>query len=196
MTPIEAYQTYLAVKLHFTSEKYDAFKYKFRTGIPDTSFYKRRDKYFFEKVARKYPIKRDLVGFYVSHFIEDVEWIGHMFEDDDTYYKWTGRLESCEYRFKSEISGLWSRENQTFDRLFINDSGDHPVIIKELIADDISLETVSLFDKTVGAVNEMPDFDPIIWPRLKLKIQKYKPFLPYDRKVYTKILSDILQSYK
>jgi hypothetical protein len=53
-TGFAAYALWNALKLHFTSESYDYFKYKGKMKISDESFLKRRDRFFFAKLERKY----------------------------------------------------------------------------------------------------------------------------------------------
>ena len=53
MTDFEAYRQFLALKLHFTSEHYDYFKYNGKHNATMASFEKRTDKRFFKKLVRK-----------------------------------------------------------------------------------------------------------------------------------------------
>ena len=66
---IEAYKTYLAIKNHFKTS-YDYFKYNGRVKVTNESFLKRRDKYFFAKLERRYK-KNELVYFFVANFMKD-----------------------------------------------------------------------------------------------------------------------------
>ena len=50
MTGFDCYRTYLAFKNHFTKDNFDYFKYGGKTNATTTSFNKRKDKYFFEKM--------------------------------------------------------------------------------------------------------------------------------------------------
>ena len=52
--PFESYKLYNALKLHFETDGYDAIKYHFKTSIKPTSFFKRKDKFFFAKLAKTY----------------------------------------------------------------------------------------------------------------------------------------------
>ena len=61
--PFESYKLYNALKLHFESS-YDAIKYNFKTSIKPQSFFKRKDKYFFAKLASTYGT--DLKDFYIA----------------------------------------------------------------------------------------------------------------------------------
>ena len=74
-----AYKIYLALKSHFTSD-YDYFKYHGKMRVKEESFLKRRDKFFFEKIERRY--KKELVPFFVSNLIkEDNAWSGSLATD-------------------------------------------------------------------------------------------------------------------
>ena len=62
MEPFDAYKYYMPIKLHFESDSYDAPKYNFKTSISPQSFWKRRDKYHFAKLSRKFNKPDELVG--------------------------------------------------------------------------------------------------------------------------------------
>ena len=49
----DAYRTYLAIRNHFKTD-YDFFKYNGKMKVSNDSFLKRRDKFFFAKLERKY----------------------------------------------------------------------------------------------------------------------------------------------
>ena len=67
--PFDAYKQYLSLKNHFTKEKYDYHKYCGKSRATVQSFYKRKDRFWFEKLARnkddkeviKNILKEDLV---------------------------------------------------------------------------------------------------------------------------------------
>ena len=47
----DVYKTYLAVKLHFTSDTYDYYKYDGKVNAKLDTFTKRKDRYFFHKLS-------------------------------------------------------------------------------------------------------------------------------------------------
>ena len=53
MAPFETYKQYLAFKQHFTRKNYDYFRYAGKSRASLNSFYKRKDRYFFERCSRK-----------------------------------------------------------------------------------------------------------------------------------------------
>ena len=61
-TGFAAYALWNALKLHFTSDSYDYFKYNGKTSISVTSFENRKDKYHFYKLSRKFTNKDDFLN--------------------------------------------------------------------------------------------------------------------------------------
>ena len=55
MTGYETFSLYQALKLHFTQESYDFFKYNGKTNVSVTTFENRKDKYHFYKHAYVVP---------------------------------------------------------------------------------------------------------------------------------------------
>lgn len=55
----DAWSIYTAIKLHFGTSGYDAFKFNFKgPRLKHSSFENRRDRYFFEKLTRRYSKKK------------------------------------------------------------------------------------------------------------------------------------------
>ena len=52
--PFESYKLYNALKLHFEQAGYDAIRYNYKSNVTPKSFFNRKDKYFFAKLAKKY----------------------------------------------------------------------------------------------------------------------------------------------
>ena len=81
MMPFDAYRCYLSMKNHFTKDKYDYHKYCGKSRATVQSFYKRKDRFWFEKFARQKSDK-EVEDFFVSNFITCTDpsklWIGEM----------------------------------------------------------------------------------------------------------------------
>ena len=67
LKPWDAYLIYTAIKLHFDSESYDAVRYNYKTSVKEKSFFARKDKYFFAKLAKRYPEKQTLINYYIAN---------------------------------------------------------------------------------------------------------------------------------
>ena len=92
MMPFDAYRCYLSLKNHFTKDHYDYHKYRGKTRATHQAFYKRKDRFWFEKFARSKNDK-EVEEFFVSNFIYSTDpstmWIGEMIkEGEGRYQEW------------------------------------------------------------------------------------------------------------
>lgn len=198
MDGYEVYQTYLALKLHFTKENYNFFIFSGKTRASKQSFEKRKDKYFFKKLGRKFE-REELVDFFVSHFIhDDGAWIGNIsIYNSKVYSEWKNRIQSMSFIFKNEMEMLLELDSD-FDSLFEIHNGSHPIVLKEHLSGNISLESFVILNKLV---NFIPYFnknisEPIVWPEIKKKVVKYEPFITVDTNKYKCTLLSLCDSLK
>ncbi len=187
-----AYKTYLALRNHFTTD-YDYFKYNGKLNVKEESFLKRKDKFFFEKIERKY--KKDLVPFFVSNLIkEDNSWSGSLVSDkaEQVFNEWKKKFQSLKYSFREDMSKLrdyLDRNDLQFDELFQCDDGQHPIILKLLISEDISIESFIILEKNLRFVKKInKHVDDFVWIEYNKKIVKYSSFIDIDVKEYRHVL--------
>ena len=174
MNEFEAYQNYLALKLHFSSD-YDYFKYNGKTNATLESFEKRRDKFHFSKLARKLDDSL-LIEYFVANIISGNVWVGQM--DEKVLKEWTAKNESIEYIFKNECEKLLTNASN-FDIIFNCEKGNHPKLVKAYLGKKISLETLVIFEKLVSYCKTFDKEirEQIIWPKVSRLIEKYEPFV-------------------
>ena len=192
--PADAYRCYLALKNHFTKDHYDYIKYRGKTRASNQAFYKRKDRFWFEKFARQKNDK-EIEEFFVSNFIYSTDpstvWIGEMIkEGEGRYQEWQKKVQSLTYIFKEETESLF--ENKKMDDMFDCSKG-HPPILKSYLGGDISLESMVIYDRILGYAK---DFDKRlkhpVWETVSRKIKKYSPFLNIDVSRYKKILKEVI----
>ena len=82
MEPIDVYLMYCAMKAHFSNRNYDFHKYGGKTKVSRDSFWKRNDKYFFVKLAKKHDDRDSIQDYLVSNFIRDRRGYIANFNDD------------------------------------------------------------------------------------------------------------------
>jgi hypothetical protein len=195
VTDFETYKTYLAFKNHFTKKDYDYFKYCGRSRASINSFYKRKDRYFFERLSRQ---KNDdeIKAYFVANFVEcdDPErlWIGEIIRSgEDTYTNWLKRSQSLFYLFKTEVEVFVRKDN--FEELFDCKTGNHPEILKKHLQKAVSIETITILDLILEFTKRFDKklTDPV-WEFISLRIQKYKPFLNIDVDKYKQTLKEIV----
>ena len=194
VTPFETYQTYLSMKSHFTSKRYDFFKYGGKSRATMTSFNKRKDKYWFEKTSRKYS-DQEITDFLLANFVTTNApqnlWIGEIINSGErTYADWMRRQQSLTYLFKEQSKKLLSEKE--LEEIF-NCSRGHPPILKKYLGGEISLETLVIFEKifSFGKKFNRKLKDPV-WETVSMKIKKYIPFLNINVFQYKKILREIV----
>jgi hypothetical protein len=179
MEPYDAFRFYQSMKLHFESDSYDAIKYNYKTSVKPQSFWKRKDKYFFAKVGRKFDSAKELINYYAAHFIQDKTWIGEMIEDEDIYKSYQKRMQSLGYTFENDMNTLANLGN--LDQV-LNSSDGHPHIITAYLGDDINIESVVILNQLTGFMNRADKeiTETIVWPDVSRKVRKYSPFVQYD----------------
>ena len=194
MMPFDAYRCYLSLKNHFTKDHYDYHKYRGKTRATVQAFYKRKDRFWFEKFARSKNDK-EVEEFFVSNFIYSTDpatmWIGEMIkEGEGRYQEWKKKTQSLSYIFKGEAENIFERKK--VDDVF-NCSKGHPPILKSYLGGDTSLETMVICDIIFGYGKDFDKRlnDPV-WETVSRKIKKYKPFLNINVPRYKKILKEVV----
>ncbi len=192
--PFDAYREYLALKNHFTKDSYDYHKYCGKSRATVQSFYKRKDRFWFERIARQ-KTDREVVEFFVSNFITSTDpsklWIGEMIrEGEERYEQWKKRIQSLSYIFKEETQSLF--ENRKVEEVFDCSKG-HPVILKKFLSGNISPETMVIYDRIFlfGENFDKKLKDPI-WEAVSKKMKKYSPFLNIDVQRYKSIIKNVV----
>ena len=202
-TGFAAFALYNALKLHFTSDSYDYFKYNGKTNVSKTTFSTRKDKYHFYKLSRKYSVI-ELRDFYIANFINgNGDWVGDMTgpEGEEHYRKWQKTNQALTNTFDNDIIMLLDKvdgaEFWSFDDYFKPIGGGWPNIITKLMKNEVSLESVCLL---VEFANLMPMWekeitDDILWPTWHKLIKKYTPFIKYDKEKVLHILKKRIREY-
>lgn len=193
-----AFAMFNALKIHFTSDSYDYFRYHGKSNVTADNFSNRKDKYSFYKLSRKYRLE-DLKNFYVANLLEkDVNWIGDInnLEGEETYKKWQKRNQSLTYRFEQDIIGLLNSTQSPNEMLVVTD-GQYPILLKEVMHSNIAVETLVILN---DIMNFFPMWDKkiadtIVWPSMRRKFVKYTPFIDYDKPKYVEILKNLISEY-
>mgnify|MGYP000338364034 CR=1 FL=1 len=176
LTGYETYCMYLALKNHFTKDNYDFFKYNGKVHVSKESFLNRRDRFQFEKFARRHD---DPKGFMVAGFLSDRTWIGELLDDDaeNSYQQYVKNNQSRSYIFKNELE-----KADDLKSLFKPEDNGYPKFLNDYMRGDISFDTIVILDHFIQFI---PKFDAklkddYLWSKFSFKARKYKPFLLQD----------------
>jgi hypothetical protein len=198
-TGFAAFAMFNALKLHFTSDSYDYFKYNGKTNVSKQTFSTRKDKYSFYRLSRKYDLT-NLREYYVANFLTgDVQWIGDILGPDaeENYKKWQKRMQSLTYTFESDIIKVMDQVDNPNELLIVKQN-QFPKLMMFATQGDITLETLIILDDLMNffPMWEKQIYDDIVWPNFKIKCVKYKPFLHYDKEKFKQILKEKIKEYE
>lgn len=180
MTPFKAYTEFMALRAHFNM-KYDYVKYRGEMKwITEASYQKRKDKYFFERLAKR----KDYKDFLVANFIHNPKaWVVTLGkpEAEDTYTEWKRKMQSLAYIFRTELKKLPDSLFNTL-KCEIGSTRPPPVLLQSFLSSDISLETFCILLDLTG-IKKFWDKKLTVpeWEGVSLKVEKYTPFISYDK---------------
>jgi hypothetical protein len=190
--PLNCYKTYLSIKNHFTNKKYNYFTYNGKVKANIQSFYKRKDRFYFEKMSRQ-KTDEEIINFFVSNFASCNDpqslWIGEIIKEGEVNYKnWMRKTQSLSYIFREEI-GILNSKN--FDEMFKVEESKHPKILKQFLQNNVSLETMVILNNILDYKKHFDKKlqDPV-WEFVSMRIEKYSPFLHIDSNKYKQILKE------
>ena len=195
MTGFEAFSLYESLKLHFSRDSYDYFRYNGKTNHSIQTFENRKDKYYFYKLSRKYKDKEELSEFLISNFLNsDKTWAGTLLteEAEIAHRNRQKVLQSLSYNFENDCRKLFDEVKNPNDVL--KTSGDYPILLTKTLRGEVSIETLCLLN---SILNFLPMWDKNIaenirWPEFRRKMVKYAAFLPKDVVKYKLILKKVI----
>lgn len=185
ITGYEAFSFYQAIKLHFTTDSYDFFKYGGKSKISVDAFENRKDKYYFYKLSRRLQTKDELVDFLVANFVEDEKcWVGNLLDDqsESLYRRRQKVMQSLSYTFQNDCESIF-RGISNPNEILQSGDGDYPKLLTSALQKNIEIETLCILN---DILNFIPMWnkkiaDTIRWPDYRRKLLKYSPFIKYDK---------------
>lgn len=184
----ETYKLYIALKNHFTSPTYDFFKYNGRTKASKKTFLQRNDKYFFYKLSER----KDKVEYIVANLVGGGSmWIGDLLSNeqgDKLYRDFIKYRDSFTYMFSQDLEKI----DPNFDKNFIVEEGQHPILLKLYLQQSIRLETIVTLESLCNYCRmwNKKINDPVVWPQVANLIKKFKPFVESDLAKAKQIIVD------
>ena len=178
MDGFKAYRYYLAIKLHFTTDKFNVFQNRGNVRGTREAFNARNDRYIFEKLAMKYQDDREIIQFFVSNFAygnDTAIYAGQ--EAEDLYNEWQRRKQSLTKIFVDDLATMLTfleTNKLKSTALFQFTENEYPVCLKLFIGGKICIETLRIID----APDDESSGEKSIYSELKSK--KLMPVLPAD----------------
>ena len=194
MNGYDLYCTYQAIKLHFSSESYNFFQYDGKTRVSIDAFQKRRDKFLFHRLARKYR-DDEMVPFLVANFVHsDDNWTKSLLEDEaeETYRDWKRTTDSMSKIYVEDLQKIATKE--TFNDLFKVEDGQFPKLLVTFLQKDVTIETMVILNNIFDFIRiwDKKISDDIIYPKVSRKIRKYGAFLAVNVDKYKLLTRETL----
>lgn len=197
LTGYGAYMLFLALRTHFTKDNYDYFVMCGKLRANKDSYNRRMDKALFEKIARDYPAQ-ELKGLFISNLLQDRHYIAEFIDEqaEMVYTDYKRRRQSLSYVCTNDMDRIFSHDN--IKRSFAARQDRYPDLITLFLRGVISIETMVILDDLLGYTTKYDRIyhDDAIWPKISRKINKYRPFLKYDRVKMKDILKGIVNEQR
>lgn len=178
MDGFKAFQYNTALKLHFSSSKFNVFINRGRLRGSYQKFSTRNDRGLFDKVAIMYPNDRDCIRFLASNYMYgNNEPVYDTTEAVTLYNEYQRRRQSITKVFTDDLSTITnSGATYDFSRHQI------PDVVQLYLSNVITLETIVIlndFDDIVSKIKQSDQLSLLISDQL-LVIEKSKGFIKYD----------------
>ena len=192
--PFDVYKMYLGIRLHFRDGNYNYIKSEGRINANINSFQKRPDKYFFEKLAKKYN-KEDMLDYFLSNFVYGTD-SGMIYKQEiaeNIYNIWRSKKESMSYEIMKNISLILESDIE-FNHYFIVSNGEHPILLTMYLQEEILMETMIVLNGIVDFLEDWCKYitDQDKWPNIYKKMVRYSDFLTIDIQKYKNKIQEIL----
>lgn len=183
---------FTALRLHFSKGKYDYFRMHGKIRITKEGFNRRSDRTFFEMISREYNAEQ-LRDFFIANLLEDKYYIKEFFYDNaDTFYTdYTRRRQSLSYIYTNELERVFSKG---LKESFTVSHTTYPRIVLLFLRREVSIETMVILDDFLGFTTKFDKYydNDIIWSKISTKINRYRPFLKYDKDKMKDILKKVM----
>ena len=187
MDGFKAYRYYLAIKLHFTTDRFNVFQNRGSVRGTREAFNARNDRYIFEKLASKRQDDKEIIQFFVANFAygnDQAIYAGQ--EAEDNYLQWQKRKQSMTKIFVDDLATLITHielNKLKPTAIFQFTENEYPVALKLFVGGKIAIETLNIIDDMTGMLDDWVIHPSVryIWEAEMRRIKKLTGFVKYDK---------------
>ena len=185
---VELANIHESVRLHFTSEKFDAIKYKFNRGITEDKLLSRKDTFSITKMAKRLHSIDNGIEYCVGNAIAGETWFPSFTEEN--MLKYQKSIQSLGHNLQQDCSKL--AEKYSLDECLKSAVSDYPLVVNKQMEGEINFETVIVLQKLTGFLDHANKKvqETLLWPDLYRRYKKYLPFVIFDEERIKKIVLD------
>lgn len=186
MDGYKVWKLYMAVKLHFTTNKYNVFNNRGHVKGARDTFYARNDRFIFEKLSRKFPTERDVIQYFVANFAYgNNEVVYEPGEGERNLVTWNKRKESISQVFESDLHAILlhlEKEKLYEHHLYERAGGtDIPELFKLYLGGYVTIETMVILDHYANYLASIPSQLNLLLGEECRRIDKCKGFVKFDK---------------
>jgi len=193
----KAWKLYMAVKLHFTTNKYNVFNNRGHVKGARDSFVTRNDRYIFEKLARRFSSEQEIIQYYVANFAYGNDSVVYSDgEGLDNLTTWQKRKQSVSRIFENDLQVIHlhlEKQGLGITDLF---SGGSPELLKLHLGGFVTIETMVILNSITGYLANWAHLN-LLWDVECRRIDKCKGFVKFDieklTETYVKFEQEILE---
>lgn len=198
MDGYKAWKLYMAVKLHFTTNKYNVFNNRGHVKGARDTFYNRNDRFIFERLSRKYATERDLIQFYVANFAYNNPEVVYSQSDGETnLVTWNKRKQSISQVFENDLHNIilhLEKEGLTEKCLYDFIGGNSmPELLKLFLGGFVTIETMVILDSFESYIAKWSDKLNLLFDEECRRIDKCKGFVKFDKERLTYVYENFKQ---
>ena len=188
MSPLQVCRAFLALKAHFTTDRYDVIKSKGRFSVTTKYFEGRKDRYRFEEMSKT--MKDDeIISFFIANMTRKADYYSPLdAQSEQRYRDWQKHNQSLSYNFGNEVKTLFEVAHDDgicYNDVFFSSESQHPPVLTAFMGKDISIETFIILDRLNRFTEKL--VSDVVTESILRTARKYDPFLKVDLDTYDNI---------
>lgn len=181
---------WIALKLHFTTRKYDFFEHKAKiVNFNEEVYLARKDVKQFERIARKYD--EAVSEYFLANLLVGNKsiWNTAGIDSHDVYFNWLSRRGARAYHLKKDLSRNNIMDRKDLSAIIAMREGSTPILFEMFCQGKITPETIILLDFCIPFLDHWDaELSTTLWGNGALVLLKYRPFINCDKPELIKIL--------
>jgi len=184
----KAYQMYLAVKLHFMSDKYDITKHRGRVMTSKSNFAYSNREHLFNKFADKFDNKQQMAQYLIANFAYgawgNTDIVYGTSESDENFKEWNRRQQSMTQIFKQDLSKIrlhFETNNMSLESDLDAKFPRVPDLFQLYLGKHITLETLVILDNHHSFLDNWKTNLGSLFSDEIRRVIKARPFVKFDR---------------
>jgi hypothetical protein len=185
----------MALKLHFTTVKYNVFETRGAVSISRSKFEERNDKFIFSKLGNRFKTEQEFIQYVACNFLygnPNVIYSGS--EADDNFIEWQRRRQSATKLLSDDCDKIIA-SNKCYDEIFYCTKNSFQYIMSLYVGKKINIETVRILDDRFEFMKRIPEDSAMatMFSDRILLIEKAKGFIKYNKERVKPIVDNLLE---